>query len=83
MLTKSIPMYIEDTRSLISCAEQAPKRETLETFWFNGNSVNVNLPPAFTEALQLTDEDEVTAEIITTADGRKGILLVKQKRRSN
>ena len=61
-------------------AEHTPAKETLETFWFNSNSANVNLPPAFIQALQITAEDEVTAEIITTSDGRKGILLAQTRR---
>lgn len=38
----------------------------------------INIPPAFIQELGL--EDEVTAEIVTASDGRKGILLLRQQR---
>lgn len=43
----------------------------------NNNYANVNIPPPFIEELAI--EDEVTAEIVTVADGRKGILLLKKE----
>jgi hypothetical protein len=56
-----------------------PARVSLKPYWYTGsnNYANINIPPAFIQELDLNTLDEVTAEIITTSDGRKGILLLK------
>jgi len=56
-------------------------RVSLKPYWYTGsnNYANINIPPAFIQELDLTIDDEVTIEIITTSDGRKGILLLKRE----
>ena len=75
-----------DTQSLKSYVssqiieQTSTERVILKLYRYTSSSnsyTNVNLPPILIQELGL--EDEVTAETITTSDGRKGILLVKQE----
>jgi hypothetical protein len=70
------------TRPLKSCSSQitaqTPRRVVLKLYRYTSSSNNnytvINLPSVFIEELSI-DED-VTAEIITTSDGRRGILIL-------
>lgn len=69
-----------DTDNEIADKRCAAKRRSQRLYFYAGmkNYAHINIDSEIIEKLQLTEEDEIAEDIITTSDGRLGILLTRK-----